>query len=179
VEAREALALQEDHPVPAAGQQAGGGRAGGAAADDGDFATAVTVRGTTLRGIFADDAPAFEVVSGQFSAPVLGCRPPRADHPERFEAGTGLHATSIALPGAGLNRDVGYVTGTPESLEKRQEGGVEVEVWQLRQDKGMKMGYFTAKAGESTGLPASVRFEDGKLVNAVESGTSSEFDLDN
>jgi len=76
-------------------------------------------------------------------------------------------------------RQVYYVVGTPESFEKRQEGGVEVEIWQLRQDKGMKMGYFTAKAGESTGLPASVRFEDGKLVNAVQSGKSSEFDLDN
>jgi hypothetical protein len=79
----------------------------------------------------------------------------------------------------GMNkRQAFYVTGTPESFEKKTENGVEVEIWQLRQDKGMKMGYFRAKAGEKTGLPASVRFEDGKLKNSVESGDSSSFSLD-
>jgi hypothetical protein len=43
----------------------------------------------------------------------------------------------------------------------------------------MKMGYFKAKAGEKTGLPTSIRFEDGILVNVGgESGNSSSFDLD-
>ena len=75
-------------------------------------------------------------------------------------------------------RQVFYITGTPKSFEKKEEDGKEVEIWQLRQDKGMKMGYFRTKAGETTGLPSSVRFEDGELVDAVASGTSSTFTLD-
>lgn len=75
-------------------------------------------------------------------------------------------------------RQVFYITGTPKSFEKKEEGGMEVEIWHLRQDKGMKLGYFKAKLGESTGLPATVRFEDGQLVDAVQTGTSSTFELD-
>ena len=71
-----------------------------------------------------------------------------------------------------------YITGTPERFEKKEENGTEVETWHLRQNKGMKMGYFKAKMGESTGLPASVRFENGKLVDASNVGTSSDFSLD-
>jgi len=75
-------------------------------------------------------------------------------------------------------RQVFYITGAPKSFEKKTEGGKEVEIWHLRQEKGMKLGFFTAKAGESTGLPATIRFEDGQLVDAGASGTSSGFSLD-
>jgi hypothetical protein len=42
----------------------------------------------------------------------------------------------------------------------------------------MQMGFFGVKAGETTGLPAELRFEDGQLVNAAATGTSSTFSLD-
>jgi hypothetical protein len=32
--------------------------------------------------------------------------------------------------------------------------------------------------GEATGLPASIRFEDGQLVGAAATGTRSDFKLD-
>lgn len=75
-------------------------------------------------------------------------------------------------------RQVFYVTGTPKSFQKKEEDGKQVEIWHLRQNKGMKMGYFKAKMGETTGLPETVRFEDGQLVDAAASGTSSDFSLD-
>ncbi len=55
---------------------------------------------------------------------------------------------------------------------------MKIEIWNLRQDKGMKMGFWTAKAGQTTGLPASIRFENGKLVDAVQTGTSEGFSVD-
>ena len=75
-------------------------------------------------------------------------------------------------------RQVFYITGAPESFEKKTEGGKEVEIWNLRQDRGMQLGFWTAKAGETTGLPATIRFEDGVLVEAAQSGSSSDFKLD-
>lgn len=81
---------------------------------------------------------------------------------------------------AGMTKkQVFYITGTPTSFEKKEEDGKSVEIWNLRQNKGMKMGYWTIKGGETTGLPASIRFEDGKLVDVVQAGGSSEFSLDN
>ncbi len=75
-------------------------------------------------------------------------------------------------------RQVYYITGNPKSFEKKEEGGKKVEIWHLRQDRGMKLGYFGAKMGQTTALPASPRFADGKLVDASQTGTSSEFSLD-
>lgn len=77
-------------------------------------------------------------------------------------------------------RQVYYITGAPESFERREEDGVDVEVWRLRQRRGMKMGYFRMSTGElPSGLPEQLRFEDGALVNVVGSGTGSGFSLDN
>jgi flagellar basal body rod protein FlgC len=76
-------------------------------------------------------------------------------------------------------RQAFYITGSPKSFEKKNEDGNEVEIWHLRQDNGMKMGYFRAKAGEKSGLPSSLRFENGKLVDPSKPGTSSDFSLDN
>ena len=79
----------------------------------------------------------------------------------------------------GMNRrQVFYITGAPESFEKKEDDGKEIETWHLRQNRGMKMGFFTAKMGEKTGLPATIQFVDGALVDAVQSGTSSDFSLD-
>jgi hypothetical protein len=75
-------------------------------------------------------------------------------------------------------RQVYYITGNPVRFEKKEEDGKQVEIWYTRQDRGMKLGYFGVKAGETTGLPATIRFEDGQVVDAVETGTSSTFSLD-
>lgn len=75
-------------------------------------------------------------------------------------------------------RQAYYVTGNPERFEKKEEDGQEIEIWYTRQDRGMQMGFFGVKAGETTGLPAELRFEDGQLVNAAATGTSSTFSLD-
>ena len=72
-------------------------------------------------------------------------------------------------------RQVYYVTGRPERFETKEEDGMEVEIWNLRQNKGTKMGYFTTRVGETTGLPETIRFEDGKLVGV---GKSTELELD-
>ena len=80
----------------------------------------------------------------------------------------------------GMNkRQVFYITGRPERFEEKEEKGKKVEIWSLRQNKGMKMGYFKAKAGESTGLPSTIRFEDGTLVDiGGQTGDSDSFSLD-
>jgi len=76
-------------------------------------------------------------------------------------------------------RQVYYVTGAPESFERRDEDGVEVEVWKLRASKGVRMGFFgMSSAGVPAGLPDELRFEDGALVNVVGKGTGAGFSLD-
>lgn len=62
-------------------------------------------------------------------------------------------------------RQAFYVTGTPVSVNAFREQDKDVEVWNLRQDSGMKMGYWSMKAGGGTGLPSTLRFEDGTLVD--------------
>ena len=75
----------------------------------------------------------------------------------------------------GMNkRQAFYITGTPERFEKKDNE----EIWHLRQDKGTKIGYFRAKSGESTGLPETIRFVDGKLVDVPQTGTGDAFSLD-
>lgn len=73
-------------------------------------------------------------------------------------------------------RQVYYITGAPESFEKTEEDGKKVETWSLRQDKGVQLGFWMSRVGETTGLPESLRFEDGKLVDAR--GSASGFSLD-
>jgi hypothetical protein len=76
-------------------------------------------------------------------------------------------------------RQVYYITGAPESFERRDEDGVDVEVWKLRTGKGMRMGFFGVdNAGAVAGLPDELRFEGGELVNVVGKGTGSGFSLD-
>ena len=75
-------------------------------------------------------------------------------------------------------RQVFYITGTPDRFEQMEEDGQKIEIWHLRQDKGMKTGYLMAKVGESTGFPAQIRFEEGRLVGTVARGDDSEFSVD-
>ena len=70
------------------------------------------------------------------------------------------------------------VTGRPVSFTKRTEGGKDVEVWDLRTNKGVKMGYFTTSVHESTGLPSQIKFVNGTLTNVAETGSGSDFSLD-
>ena len=72
-------------------------------------------------------------------------------------------------------RQAYYVTGRPEGFDRLEEGGEEVEIWRLRQTKGTKMGFFTVRSGEETGLPEKLRFEDGVLVDL---GGGESFSLD-
>jgi len=81
---------------------------------------------------------------------------------------------------AGMTKRQAYcVTGTPERFEKSTKDGKETEVWYLRQNKGTKMGYFTMKSGQATGLPATIKFEDGKLGDVAAAGAGAAVDLGN
>lgn len=62
-------------------------------------------------------------------------------------------------------RQAHYVVGTPERVEKTTENGVEVEVWTLPR-KGLEVGFFGFKQGDSGGAPESLRFENGQLASA-------------
>ena len=80
----------------------------------------------------------------------------------------------------GMNkRQVFYIVGAPVSYEKKEDDGKQIEIWNLRTDRGIKTGYFTVRAQKSD-LPATARFEDGQLVNAGSSGSgeSEGFSLD-
>jgi hypothetical protein len=61
-------------------------------------------------------------------------------------------------------RQVFYVTGNPEGAKESEENGKKVEVWTLRQSKGLKMGFWSFSSdGPSAGTPKTLRFVDGKL----------------
>ncbi len=76
-------------------------------------------------------------------------------------------------------RQVFYVTGSPESVKESEEKGKKVETWSMRQDRGAKIGFWTFSAGEKTGLPNNLRFEDGKLVGAEQATSPGGLKLDN
>lgn len=69
-------------------------------------------------------------------------------------------------------RQVFYVIGSPESARESEENGKKVEVWTLRQSKGLKMGFWGfSSEGPSTGTPKTLRFVDGKLEDFAGSGS--------
>lgn len=79
----------------------------------------------------------------------------------------------------GMTKKQAYcVTGRPVSFTKSTNGGKTIETWDLRQNKGVKMGYFTTEVNESTGLPSRIKFVDGTLVDLVQTGSGSDFSLD-
>jgi hypothetical protein len=76
-------------------------------------------------------------------------------------------------------RQVFYVTGSPESSKESEEQGKKVEVWTLRQSKGLKMGFWGfSTGGPATGAPKTLRFVDGKLedFDAASSGGGVKLD---
>jgi len=91
--------------------------------------------------------------------------------PEKIREAIGAHKL---IPGMN-KRQAYYVTGTPTAVNKFEEKDKSVEIWNLRQDSGMKMGYWSMKAGQGTGLPPNIRFEDGVLV--TQEGALSEAGL--
>jgi hypothetical protein len=76
-------------------------------------------------------------------------------------------------------RMVFYVTGRPERFETRTEDGTEVEIWHLRTDRGRKTNWFFTGGSRDTGMPSSLRFEDGLLVGGSGAAEgNSEFSID-
>jgi hypothetical protein len=74
-------------------------------------------------------------------------------------------------------RQVFYVTGSPESVKESEEKGKKVEVWTMRQNKGMQIGFWSVSAATPTGAPKTLRFVDGKLEEFEATGTGA-VDLD-
>jgi hypothetical protein len=100
------------------------------------------------------------------------------EHPEWSAEIKKAVAGRKLLPGMS-KRQTFYITGTPVSVNSFQEHGKNVEIWSTRQDKGMNTGFWSMKAGERTGLPTTLRFEDGKLVSRGASLSQAGFTLDN
>lgn len=65
----------------------------------------------------------------------------------------------------GMNkRQAFYVLGSPESVRETEEKGKKVEVWTLRQNKGVKIGFWSVSAdAPAAGMPKTIRFVDGQL----------------
>lgn len=80
------------------------------------------------------------------------------------------------VPGM-TKRQAYYVVGKPESHRMFEEDGKEIEVWMLRQSKGMKMGYWRWKREEESGMPSQLRFEDGQLAD-IGGSSGGELKLD-
>lgn len=78
----------------------------------------------------------------------------------------------------GMNkRQVYYITGRPEEVTKTKEDGSDVEIWKLRRNRGVKVGFWGARsAGEEKDVPETLRFVDGKLADI--GASSSAFSLD-
>lgn len=76
-------------------------------------------------------------------------------------------------------RQVFYVTGSPESAKESEEKGKKVEVWTMRQSKGLKMGFWGfSSEGPSTGTAKTLRFMDGKLADFDAASTGGGVKLD-
>jgi hypothetical protein len=75
-------------------------------------------------------------------------------------------------------RQVFYITGSPESVKESEDKGKKVEVWSMRMNRGMKVGFWTVSAeSPSSGMPRTLRFVDGKLEDFEATGSSG-LDLD-
>jgi hypothetical protein len=61
-------------------------------------------------------------------------------------------------------RQVFYVTGSPESVKESEQDGKKTEVWTMRQNRGMQIGFWSVSAAAPpSGLPKTLQFVDGKL----------------
>ena len=76
-------------------------------------------------------------------------------------------------------RQVFYVTGSPESAKETEEKGKKVEIWTMRQSRGLKMGFWGFSSdGPATGAPKTLRFVDGKLEDFDAAGSGGGVKLD-
>lgn len=76
-------------------------------------------------------------------------------------------------------RQVFYVTGGPEDVRESEAKGKKVEIWVLRQNKGMQVGFWSVStASTAPGTPKTLRFIDGVLEDFDVSATGSGVDLD-
>lgn len=74
-------------------------------------------------------------------------------------------------------RQVFYIVGTPQRVEKRTEGEKSIEIWTL-QTQGITFGFFGVHSGNPAAPPETLQFEDGKLVAASISTSGKALDLD-
>lgn len=75
-------------------------------------------------------------------------------------------------------RQVFYVTGNPESVRESEEKGKKTEVWTMRENKGVQIGFFSVSASTPSGTPRTLRFVDGKLEDFEATGSGA-VNLDN
>ena len=76
-------------------------------------------------------------------------------------------------------RQVFYVMGSPESTRQSEEDGKKVEVWSVRQNRGMEIGFWSLSTKTpSSGPPKTLRFVDGKLEDFEASTGGSGLSLD-
>ncbi len=71
-------------------------------------------------------------------------------------------------------RQVFYISGRPESVNKDEENGVKIETWRLRTSKGVKTGFWVMRAENEEGRPGRLRFEDGKLTGMGSTSSSGD-----
>lgn len=102
-------------------------------------------------------------------------KPLQDDHPDWSEEIRKAIAERQIV--AGMNkRQAFYVVGSPEQFETLEEDGKQVEIWRTRQDRGMKLGFFTTRTKEAS-YPGQLKFVDGVLVDiAASKGTAVSLD---
>jgi hypothetical protein len=70
-------------------------------------------------------------------------------------------------------RQVFYITGSPESVKESEAAGKKAEVWTMRQNKGVQIGFWSVSTSAPTGAPKTLRFVDGKLEEFEAAGSGA------
>lgn len=105
-------------------------------------------------------------------------RGPLQDEHDDWSAETKRAIADRRLVEGMSKRQAFYVTGRPVGVDKDTVDGKDVEVWELRTDKGVETGFWASRHEESTGMPDEIRFEDGVLVSIGPVRSEDEFSLD-
>lgn len=106
---------------------------------------------------------------------VLSKRPLQEDHDD-WSAEIKAAIAKREIHEGMTKRQAFYVVGKPERFEKKTEKGKEVEIWHLRQSRGIKIGYWHAEVDAPTGAPRGLRFENG-VLKAIFGSSSSDDDF--
>jgi hypothetical protein len=69
------------------------------------------------------------------------------------------------------------VVGKPLKIQVGQESGKETETWSTRQTNGLLIGYWTARGGEQTGFPVTLKFVEGALTGVGSAMKPAELNL--